>query len=156
ENHADLALLDNRVSLGAQAGVHQQLMDIAQSAHFAVNQVFAFPGTIESTRDLDVTRERVDDVVEGMVSVPVAVAVGPERRRGVAVSVAVRPLDYPRSKGETRQAETHFRGRARLARVAAAENDVFHLVAAQALGALFAKHPRDGVGHVALAASIGT
>jgi hypothetical protein len=75
ENHPDLALLDNRVGLGAEAGVHQQLMDIAQPAYFAVNQVFAFPGPIETARDLDVPRERVDDVVERVMAVAIPVAV---------------------------------------------------------------------------------
>src|SRR5262245_8951092 len=75
ENHPDLALLDNRVGLGAEAGVHQQLVDIAQPADFAVNQVFAFPGPITTTCDFNVTREGVDDVVERMVSIAIAVAV---------------------------------------------------------------------------------
>src|SRR5207248_3070024 len=44
--------------------------------------------------------------------------------------------------------------RRRLARVAAVEDHVFHLVAAQALGALLAHHPRDRIGHVALAAPV--
>src|SRR6202011_2768927 len=43
----------------------------------------------------------------------------------------------------------------RLARVAGAEDDSFHLLAAQAFRALLAHHPRDGVGDVALAASVG-
>src|SRR5207244_5791461 len=37
---------------------------------------------------------------------------------------------------------------------AAAEDHILHLVAAQALGALLAHHPGDGVGHVALAAAV--
>ena len=59
------------------------------------------------------------------------------------------------ASGQAAQAEAHFGSRAGLARIAAAENDVLHLVAAQALGALLAKHPRDGVGDVALAAAVG-
>src|SRR5262249_40523826 len=66
------------------------------------------------------------------------------------------PLDCSRGKRKTRQTEADFGSRARLACVAAAENDVLHLVAAKALGALFAKYPRDGIGHVALAASVGS
>ena len=38
--------------------------------------------------------------------------------------------------------------------ITAVEDDIFHSFAAQALGALFAKHPRDGIGHVALAAPV--
>ena len=51
--------------------------------------------------------------------------------------------------------QTHLRRGRRLARVAAVEDDVFHALAAQALGALFAHHPRDRVGDVALAAPVG-
>src|SRR5262245_31934128 len=107
------------------------------------------------------------------VAISVSVSVRPERSRGVvAVAVCVAIRGFPRMelgkrlgqgdlngfgrKRESRQAEAYFRRRTRLARVATAENDVLHFVAAQALGALFAKHPRDGVGHVALAASVGT
>src|SRR6185436_11922863 len=49
----------------------------------------------------------------------------------------------------------NFRGRTRLARIAAVEDHVLHLVAAKALGALLAQHPRDGVGNIALAAPVG-
>ena len=54
------------------------------------------------------------------------------------------------------QPEAHFGGAGRLARVAAVEDDVLHPVAAQALRALLAEHPGDGVGHVALAAPVGS
>jgi hypothetical protein len=43
-----------------------------------------------------------------------------------------------------------------LARVGALEDHVLHLAAAEGLGALFAEHPADGVGDVALAAAVGT
>ena len=54
------------------------------------------------------------------------------------------------------ESQPHFGGGGRLARVAAAEDDVFHPLAAQALGALLAHHPGDGVGDVALAAAVRT
>ena len=60
-----------------------------------------------------------------------------------------------RRQRQAGEAEAHFGGGAGLARVAAVEDDVLHLVAAQALGALLAKHPGDGVGDVALAAAVG-
>ena len=41
ENHADLALLDDRVGLGAKAGVHQQLVNVLEAAGLPVDQVFA-------------------------------------------------------------------------------------------------------------------
>jgi len=52
--------------------------------------------------------------------------------------------------------QPHFGGGRRLPRVAAAEDHVFHLVAAQALRALLAHHPRDGIGDIALAAAVRT
>ncbi len=39
QDQTDLALLDDRVGLGAKAGVHQQLVNIAQPAHLTVDQV---------------------------------------------------------------------------------------------------------------------
>src|SRR5690606_16788782 len=42
------------------------------------------------------------------------------------------------------------------ARVRAFEDDVLHLAAAKRLGALLAQHPADGVGDVALSATVGT
>jgi hypothetical protein len=71
---------------------------------------------------------------------------GTPRRRLGSTAVGAR---------KTGQTQPYFRSRTWLARVAAAENDVLHLVAAEALGALFAKHPCDRIGHVALTASVG-
>ena len=59
EDHADLALLDDRVGLGAEAGVHQQLVDVAQAADLAVDQVLALARAVQAPRDLDVAREGV-------------------------------------------------------------------------------------------------
>src|SRR6185295_17676940 len=69
-------------------------------------------------------------------------------RRGI---IKARDGDGRRHAAEP---QTDFSGRGGLARIAAAEDDVFHLVAAQTLGALLAHHPRDGVGDVALAAAV--
>ncbi len=156
-------------------------MHVAQAAHLAVDQVFAFARAIEPTRDLDVARERLDDlgkpdmsvavsmtVAVAMAVVPVAMAIAVSwalfgRRLGWRLKFAQRRHRNVRNtgvrgrlrrQGQAGQPKAHFSGRARLARVAAAEDHVLHLVAAQALGALLAKHPRDGVGDVALAAAI--
>jgi hypothetical protein len=75
----------------------------------------------------------------------------------------LRDLDRPdRRVGRRRlrrqqaaEAQPHFCGRARLPGIAAVEDHVLHLFAAQALGALLAKHPGDGVGDVALATAVG-
>ena len=65
-------------------------------------------------------------------------------------------FEHRRRDDDVAETETHFRGAGGLARIGAVEDDVFHLVAAQALGALFAKHPRERVGHVALTAAVGS
>ena len=77
----------------------------------------------------------------------------------VAVHVAVAACSLGKRRAgdglqHAAEAQPHFGGRGRLARVAAAEDHVFHLLAAQALGALLAHHPGDGVGDVALAAAV--
>jgi hypothetical protein len=162
-------------------------MDITQPAHLAVDQIFAFARAIQTTRDLDISREGVHDFVERGMSVgvaagrrvtvsvmtiavmPVAVAVticlargrgvaGVELRQRRNVDAGNRCVGRERLRRQWQagEAKAHLRRSAGLACVAAIEDDVFHLVAAEALGALFAKHPRDGVGDVALAASIGT
>ena len=64
ENHADLSLLDDRVGLGAEARVHQQFVDIAQAAHFPVDQILALTGPVQTTRDLDIASERLRQLVE--------------------------------------------------------------------------------------------
>ena len=53
------------------------------------------------------------------------------------------------------QREVHLAHPQRLAQLRAGEDDVLHPPAAQALGALLAEHPGDGVGQVALAAAVG-
>ena len=62
ENQADLALLDDGVGLGAQARVHQQLVDVAQPAGVTVDQVFALARAIQPAGDLDFANglEQVD------------------------------------------------------------------------------------------------
>ena len=59
------------------------------------------------------------------------------------------------ARGDAAQPQPHFRGGRRLARVAALEDDVLHVLAAQALGALLAQHPGDRIDDVALAAAVG-
>ena len=72
------------------------------------------------------------------------------------VGPAVAPVGVGVADQHAAEPQSHFGGRRRLSRVAAAEDDVLHLVAAQALGALLAHHPGDGVGDVALAAAVGS
>ena len=171
ENHADLALLDDRVGLCAETRVHQQLVDIPQPAHLSVNQVFALTGPVEAPRHLDVACERLDHLREMAVAVTVPVAVAVPVALGVMMPVAVavggRELHQARRLGcteriarsfrrrrEAGQAQADFGGGAGSPGVAAIEDDVLHPVAAQALGALLSEHPRDRIGDVALAAPV--
>ncbi len=90
-----------------------------------------------------------DPVSVGAVSVG-AVPVGavPVHRLHVGERRPGHRLDH------SAEAQTYLRGRGRLARIAAIEDDVFHLLATQALRALLTHHPGDGVGDVALAAAV--
>ena len=52
---ADASLLDERVGLGAEAGAHEQFLNVAQAAEFAVEQVFAVAGAEQAARDRDLS-----------------------------------------------------------------------------------------------------
>ena len=144
QDHADLALLDDRVGLGTEAGVHQQLVDVAQPAMGAVDEVLALARAVEAPGDLDVA-DRLDGV-EGQR------CRGSGGRPGDVVAARI----GARWQRHAAQPERHFRRPGGLAGIAAAEDDVLHLVAAQALGALLAEHPGERVGDIALAAAIRT
>ncbi len=55
---------------------------------------------------------------------------------------------------DVRHMEVDLGERQRRPRLAAVEDDVFHLLSAEALRALLAEHPADGVGDVALSAAV--
>ena len=137
EDHPDLALLDDGVRLGAEPGIHQQLVHVAQPADFAVDQVLALARSIQPPRHFDGSRDRRRVVLHA-------------DRRGRYD----RQHAAGRRQQHVAQPQPHLGGAGGLARVAAVEDHVFHPVAAQALGALLAQHPGDGVGHVALAAPV--
>ena len=145
EDLADLALLDDGVALHADADVHQDVLHVAQADGVAVDQVLALAGAIEAAADLDVAgdRRRLDAVALPIDAVGGGLAVEAGQRAG---------LLRPRHHAAQVQPDLG-RGR-RLAGVAAAEDHVLHPVAAQALGALLAEHPGDGVDDVALAAAV--
>ena len=145
EDLADLALLDDGVALHADADVHQDVLHVAQADGVAVDQVLALAGAIEAAADLDVAgdRRRLGAVALRIHAVGGCLAVEAGQRPGL-----LRPRHH------AAQVEPDLgRGR-RLAGVAAAEDHVLHPVAAQALGALLAEHPGDGVDDVALAAAV--
>ena len=132
ENHPDLALLDDGVRLRAQPGVHQKFMNITQTAHFTVQQVLALAGSIQAARHLDRARDR---------------------RRVVSFKRLFSQLDIGRPQ-YIAEPQPHLGSARGLPRIAPVEDDVFHAIAAQALRALLAQHPRDGVGHIALPAAV--
>ncbi len=151
EDQANLALLDDRVRLGAETGVHQELVDVLEPADLPVDQILALTRSIQPADHFDMpVRDREKSVaiavpVHGSMPVPVAARLGLVAR--------VMPLRRGR-RGDVREQQTHFRGPGGLAGVAAAEDHVFHPVAAQALRALLAQHPRDRIGDIALAAPV--
>jgi hypothetical protein len=53
EDLADAALLDDGVALRAQAGAHEDILDVAQAGGVAVDQVFALAGAVEAAGDGD-------------------------------------------------------------------------------------------------------
>ncbi len=80
----------------------------------------------------------------------------PFRRRGPAVRAAVAVAVFRRPpRRNSREAQSNFSRGGRLSCVAPPEDHVFHAIAAQALGALLAQDPRQGIDHVALAATVG-
>ncbi len=147
---ADLALLDDRIGLHTEAGIHEQVLHVPQPDGFAVDQVFAFPRSVQPPHDLDVTHhERLFF----------------ERHRGrcgqfpVAANQRMRSAELTRlitrdPRRDARQLQPDFRRAGRFPRIAASEDHVLHAIAAQALGALFPEHPRQRVDDVALAAAV--
>ena len=62
QDHPDLALLDDGVGLLAQAGIHQQFVDVLQPARLAVDQVFALTRPIQPARHLDLAGGLLDEL----------------------------------------------------------------------------------------------
>ncbi len=155
EDLADLSLFDDRVGLDAQPGIHQQVLDVAEPAILAVDQVLAFTRTVETTHELDVLDDQRQLVLhrhggfETHASERQELTSRLDDRPGTAPLLAGR--DARRDSG---QLQPHFRGGGRLPRIAAAKNHVLHTIAAQALGALFAEDPGERVDDIALAAAV--
>ena len=53
EDLPDPSLLDDGVGLGAKARAHEDVLNVAQAAELAVQQILAFAGAEEAARDLD-------------------------------------------------------------------------------------------------------
>ena len=160
QDQANLSLLDDCVGLGAQARVHQQLVDVLQATVLAVDQVFTLARSIEPSNQFDITSGGAE-LLEHVLGRRRFRRELPTGARSVAMAIAVGPRNLhrhraARQRGHAAQSQPHFGGAGRLACVATAEDDVFHLFAAEAARALLAQHPRNRVGDVALAAPVGT
>ena len=183
---ADLALLDHRVGLDADARVHQQILDVAQAADPAVDQVLALARPVQPPADLDVAGDEGQQVVDvGVVGQglggrgrghrvgrhrncvgrhwngvggcrnPVGQRRSRVGRRRNRAPVRVGSADLPRGGRDLGEMQLDLGRADGPAAVAAREDHVLHALAAQALGALLAEDPRDGVDDVALAAAVG-
>ncbi len=183
EDLTDLSLLDDGVALDPDARVHQQVLDVLQPADLAIDQVFALTGSIQPAHQLHVADDERSLVFEqchcrrrenavgsdlgvglGHYSLDVSVAVPVVALPVVAVAiptvaiglVAVAAGLSRTARRDTTELEANFGGGRRFPGVAAAENHVLHAIAAKALRALFAEHPRERVHDVALPAPVRT
>ena len=115
EDLADLPLLDHRVALDADARIHQEILDVLETAGLAVDQVLALARSIETAHQLDVPhdqrrlvleqrdrRGRRQDAVSGDVGIGGGQrqSVGLDEGMAVAIPVAVavpfpRPWPFP-------------------------------------------------------------
>ena len=159
EQHAvDLALLDDRVRIGADARVHEQLADIAHPRTLAVDEVRALAVAVELPLDLDLvgldrkhpaSTRRTRALRRGVGHEPGVmfglVSIIEFDLNGLGVRVDDRVLETQR---HACHAGRRSSGRAR-------EDHVDHFFAAEALARALAEHPLDRIDDVALAAAVG-
>ena len=132
ENLADAPLLDNGVALRAEAGAHEQVLNVAQTGQVAVDQVFAFARAEKAARDGDFGGRGLRAAGLRMCRVGVFVSGGIDQRHGD---------------------DGHASG---LSVARSGEDHVFHAGAAQTFRRLLAEHPTDGVTQIRLAAPVRT
>ena len=53
ENLADAALLDDRVGVRPEADAHEQILNVAQPRHAAIDEIFALPGAVQAPANDD-------------------------------------------------------------------------------------------------------
>ena len=85
QQHVDLALLDDAVGFGGDAGAGEQVADVAQPAGLAVDQILALAAAIDAARDVHVAASRWPAVRSLLSSVSVTSAVPSGPRVGAAV-----------------------------------------------------------------------
>ena len=125
EQRRDAALLDHAVGVDADAGVHEQVTHVPEAAGLAVQVVLAGPVAVEAAADADL--------------------VGVDGQRAGAVVERFGVVEREHDLGHA----------GRFAGGGPVEQDVHHGVPAEALGALLAQDPLEGVDDVALAAPVG-
>ena len=66
---ADLALLDDGVAFGSDAGIHEEFMDVFEAGGDTVDEIFAFARAIEAAGDGNFLGAKMDrDVLDGRAS----------------------------------------------------------------------------------------
>ncbi len=202
---ADASLLDDGVGLGAKAGAHEDVLNVAQAAELAVQQVLAFAGAEQAARDLDLAglEGPLEFAAANLqydlwtdcdslfvldfrcslggricirfrrltffitlsrthffgVALDVGGAVGSQRRLvpvvgHVVLNVNFGLVDVAVNVGID-QGQRNLGHAGGLAVARAGEDDVLHVNAAQQSRRLFAQHPRNGIGDIRFAATVG-
>ena len=134
QNLPDAPLLDNGVAFRAQAGAHEQVLNVAQAGNVAVDQVFALAGSIQAARD---------GHFAGLVG-----------DRGGAVAVGGMRRGFARGRIHQRHRDRSHAERLAIPR--ARKNHIFHASAAQTFGGLFAEHPTNGVAQIGFSTAVRT
>ena len=101
EDLADLSLLDDGVGLDAEAGVHQQVLHVAQAADLAVDQVFALAGSVQPPHQLDVADDQ-RRLLRATATASPAEARSPTRRRPSRADDQRLDLARPAVAGDSR------------------------------------------------------
>ena len=139
EDLPDAALLDNGVVFGAEAGSEKDILDVAEPAELAVDQVLALSRPEKLARDGELGGPAVGRAVHA--ACPIG-PVGSQSRPGLEMSLGVQ------------ERETHRRHARRFAVARPVEDHVLHAAAPQRLRRALAQHPTDRVADVRLAAAV--
>ena len=142
---ANAALFDDGVTVRTETRAEKNVLNVTQPARLAIDQIKAFTRPVQAALNDDVAWPgRI-----GPCAIPVAIAVARSIPVSVAISVPMAIGGWPSSVSVmVTSAIPMGRG------CGAIEYDIFHLFAAERFGALFAQHPGDGVGDIALAATV--
>ncbi len=141
EHRVHPSLLDDGVHAAADTDLGQELLDVPQATLLTVDEVLTLARAEQPPRDEDLPRAGHREAV-GVALMTIAAA--------AAVSVPFAALGHFRPG----QVEGDLRHTEGLPGLAAVEDDVAHLLGAEAARALLADDPAEGVRNVALAAAV--